>query len=46
MSPTTAADTWGPLLKEGVQKQELAVIPYELQLDYDYWNFRMTDPHV
>ncbi|KAK4154635.1 putative undecaprenyl pyrophosphate protein [Chaetomidium leptoderma] len=35
-----ASDTWGPVLKEGVQKQELTVVPYELQLDYDYWNHR------
>jgi hypothetical protein len=32
------------LLKDGVQKEELTVIPYELQLGYDYWNFRKTDP--
>ncbi|KAJ4295848.1 tRNA(m(1)G37)methyltransferase [Collariella sp. IMI 366227] len=35
-----SSETWGPALKDGVQKQELTVIPYELQLDYDYWNFR------
>ncbi|KAK3945298.1 putative undecaprenyl pyrophosphate protein [Diplogelasinospora grovesii] len=34
-----APETWGPLLKEGVQKQELGVIPYELKLDYDYWSY-------
>ncbi|SPQ18880.1 436c88ac-492e-407a-a086-58614853c2d1 [Thermothielavioides terrestris] len=35
-----APETWGPVLRAGVQKQELTVIPYELQLDYDYWNYR------
>lgn len=39
----TAIDTWGPVLKDGVQKQELTVFPYELQLDYDYWNYRMDE---
>jgi hypothetical protein len=42
----TAPDTWGPVLKDGVQKQELTVIPYELQLDYDYWNYRMNAVHI
>ncbi|KAK3695472.1 Met-10+ like-protein-domain-containing protein [Podospora appendiculata] len=32
-------DTWGPDLTEGVQKQDLVIIPYELQLDYDYWSY-------
>ncbi|KAL2133479.1 hypothetical protein VTI74DRAFT_2284 [Chaetomium olivicolor] len=35
-----ASETWGPVLKDGVQRQELTVIPYELQLDYDYWSYR------
>lgn len=34
-------DTWGTALKEGVEKKELDVIPYELKLDYDYWSYRM-----
>jgi hypothetical protein len=33
--------TWGPVLKDGVQKEELGVTPYELKLDYDYWTYRM-----
>lgn len=37
----SASETWGPVLRDGVQKQELTVIPYELQLDYDYWSYRM-----
>lgn len=32
------------MLKDGVQKEELTVIPYELQLDYNYWAYR-TDEH-
>jgi tRNA (guanine37-N1)-methyltransferase len=47
LTPTftlTAPDTWGPVLKDGVQKQELTVIPYVLQLGYDYWNFRTRCP--
>ncbi|KAK4101705.1 hypothetical protein N658DRAFT_496143 [Parathielavia hyrcaniae] len=35
-----ASDTWGPVLKEGVDKKELTVVPYELRLDYDYWTYR------
>ncbi|KAK4461097.1 hypothetical protein QBC42DRAFT_270809 [Cladorrhinum samala] len=33
-------ETWGPGLKEGVQKEDLTVIPYELEIDYDYWTAR------
>lgn len=36
-----APTTWGPVLQDGVQKQDLTVVPYELQLDYDYWLYRM-----
>lgn len=42
----TASDTWGPLLKDGVEKQELTVVPYELKLDYDYWSYRMDGPNL
>jgi hypothetical protein len=28
------------VLLEAVKAEELGVIPYELQLDYDYWNYR------
>jgi tRNA (guanine37-N1)-methyltransferase len=41
----SASDTWGQLVKDGVQKQELTVIPYELLLDYDYWNYRTDGPY-
>jgi tRNA (guanine37-N1)-methyltransferase len=36
----TAPETWGPVLKDGVEKQELTVVPYELKLDYNYWTYR------
>jgi hypothetical protein len=38
-----APETWGPVLKDGVQKEELTVIPYELQLDYNYWAYRKNE---
>jgi tRNA (guanine37-N1)-methyltransferase len=33
-------ETWGPMLKEGVDKSELGVVPYELKLDYDYFSLQ------
>ena len=38
----TAPETWGPVLKDGVEKQELTVVHYGLQLDYNYWTYRMN----
>ncbi|OIW35108.1 hypothetical protein CONLIGDRAFT_651296 [Coniochaeta ligniaria NRRL 30616] len=32
-------ETWGPALKDGVQKEDLSVILYELKLDYNYWSY-------
>lgn len=37
-------ETWGPVLKEAVQKEDLSVIPYVLKLDYDYWTYRTSCP--
>ncbi|KAK7969509.1 hypothetical protein PG988_008582 [Apiospora saccharicola] len=34
----TAPETWGAVLKEGVDKSELEVIPYSLNLDYEYFS--------
>ncbi|KAI8308768.1 tRNA (guanine(37)-N1)-methyltransferase [Colletotrichum sp. SAR11_59] len=34
-----APTTWGPVFQEGVKSGELDVVPYELQLDYDYWSY-------
>lgn len=36
----TAPETWGPIIQEGAQSEELSVMPYELELGYDYWSFR------
>ncbi|KAK3362762.1 Met-10+ like-protein-domain-containing protein [Lasiosphaeria hispida] len=41
LNTTTKAeepDTWGQVLKDGVQRQELSVIPYVMQLDYSHWS--------
>ena len=38
----TVPDTWGPVLREAVEKKDVDVIPYELELDYDYWSHRMA----
>lgn len=32
------------MLQEAVKAEELGVIPYELKLDYDYWNYRTHEP--
>ncbi|KAI1431461.1 Met-10+ like-protein-domain-containing protein [Xylaria sp. CBS 124048] len=34
-----APDTWSSLLRDGVEKQELGILPYELSLDYTYWTY-------
>ena len=33
-------ETWGPVVREGVQKEELGVVDYELVLGYEYWSYR------
>lgn len=33
-------ETWGPLVSQLVNQEEVGIIPYELKLDYDYWNYR------
>lgn len=35
-------DTWGSVLKEGVEKKDVDVIPYELELGYDHWSHSKT----
>ena len=35
------ASTWGPRLSELVKESQVSLVPYELKLDYDYWNYRM-----
>jgi hypothetical protein len=32
--------TWSPILQQAVKAQELGVIPFNLELDYDYWTYR------
>ncbi|ESZ92813.1 hypothetical protein SBOR_6800 [Sclerotinia borealis F-4128] len=31
--------TWSPVLQEAVKAQDLGVIPYDLTLNYDHWNY-------
>lgn len=35
----TDPETWGAVLRAGVDSNELSVVPYELKLDYDYYGF-------
>ncbi|KAI1082824.1 Met-10+ like-protein-domain-containing protein [Whalleya microplaca] len=30
-------ETWGPAIQEGVGREELGLVPYDLILDYNYW---------
>ncbi|KAI0974274.1 Met-10+ like-protein-domain-containing protein [Xylaria arbuscula] len=32
-------DTWTPLLRDAVEKQDLGVVPYDLSLDYSHWTY-------
>ncbi|GAP83462.2 putative tRNA wybutosine-synthesizing protein 2 [Rosellinia necatrix] len=34
-----APDTWTPLIRDGLEKQELSMVPYDLSLDYAYWSY-------
>lgn len=34
--------TWSPILQEAVKAQDLGVIPFDLSLDYDHWNYSMS----
>jgi hypothetical protein len=36
----TEPETWSDALQKAVKLGELSVIPYELKLDYDHWNYR------
>lgn len=33
-------ESWGPVITELVSRDEVGVVPYELQLDYEYWTYR------
>ncbi|ROT39739.1 Met-10+ like-protein [Sodiomyces alkalinus F11] len=42
LNPGTKVDvpsTWGPVLREGVDLKDLAVVPYDVHLDYEYWTY-------
>ncbi|KAI1148631.1 Met-10+ like-protein-domain-containing protein [Nemania diffusa] len=32
-------DTWTPLVRDGIEKQELDMVSYDLSLDYNYWTY-------
>jgi tRNA (guanine37-N1)-methyltransferase len=32
-------ETWTPLVRDGLEKQELDMVPYDLSLDYDHWTY-------
>ncbi|KAJ8129921.1 hypothetical protein O1611_g3708 [Lasiodiplodia mahajangana] len=34
-----APDTWTPLIRDGIERQELGIFPYDLSLDYNYWTY-------
>ncbi|KAL1903088.1 tRNA(m(1)G37)methyltransferase [Sporothrix stenoceras] len=36
----SSPETWSDVLKQGVEKSELGVIPYQLTLNYDHWTSR------
>lgn len=36
----SSPETWSDVLKQGVEKSELGVIPYQLRLNYDHWTSR------
>ena len=35
------ASTWSPKLSALVKASQVSLLPYDLKLDYDYWNYRM-----
>ena len=35
------ASTWSPKLSELIKTSQVNLLPYDLILDYDYWNYRM-----
>jgi hypothetical protein len=32
--------TWSDVLQEAIKTEDLAIFPYDLRLEYDYWNYR------
>ena len=39
------ASTWSPKLSELIKTSQVSLLPYDLKLDYDYWNYRMYVQH-
>ena len=39
------ASTWSPKLSELIRTSQVSLLPYDLKLDYDYWNYRMYMQH-
>ncbi|KAI0194537.1 Met-10+ like-protein-domain-containing protein [Astrocystis sublimbata] len=38
VQPETSS-TWTPLIRDGIEKKELGIVPYHLSLDYTYWSY-------
>lgn len=36
-----APETWSSTLQEASKLGELKVVPYDLEITYDFWNYRM-----
>lgn len=36
----TDPKTWSGVLQEAVKVEDLDILPYDLKLEYDYWNYR------
>lgn len=41
-----APETWSDVIKDGVERKDLGVVPYDLVLDYDYWSSRTCSEDV
>lgn len=39
----TDKSTWSPTVTELVEKGTMAVAPFDLTLEYDYWSYGMTN---
>lgn len=39
----TDKSTWSPTVTELVEKGTMAVAPFDLTLDYDYWSYGMIN---
>jgi len=38
--------TWSPRLSELVKASQVVVVPYDLEIDYGYWTYRMYVQHM